>query len=291
MDYNSANEAKASFDDAYNSPTPHAYYAEMDRLGYEIGEQAKPYFLAAIEHLEASNSDGLKPRVLDLGCSYGVGSSLVKHEFTYAELSDFFQHQTPREFERCVAQTRDLLATHDAHPNVSYLGLDCSAPALHFGEEAGLLAGGIARNFEAGETANQTERSLIRNCNLLFSTGAIGYVGEKTLSVILEQLGKAYPENAAPLVVVTILRMFDPTPIANCFESFRMKFAKVPDARLRQRQFADSTEQDETLALLKRRGVNSDGWESDGILYSDLYVAAHPSDFDAFFAKLNNVKA
>ena len=36
--YGGANEAKASFDDVYTSPTPHAYIEAMARHGYEIGK-------------------------------------------------------------------------------------------------------------------------------------------------------------------------------------------------------------------------------------------------------------
>lgn len=261
----------------------------MDAHHYEIGEQARPYFLAAIEQLRRLNPDGLRPRVLDLGCSYGVGSALVKHELAYWELSDWFS-AAPREFEPCVAAASRWLAGRDRHPDVTFFGLDCSAAALRFAEEVGLINGGISRNFEAGEHPDDTERAMLRNCNLLFSTGAIGYVGEKTLSVILDQLGKAYPENASPYVVVSILRMFDPRPISNCFESFHYRFEKVPGVRLRQRRFADSVERDETLAVLHKRGVDTDGWEDDGSLYADLYIGARGPDFDALSATINNLQ-
>lgn len=289
MKYESANEAKATFDDVYHAPTPHAYFGEMDRHQYEIGEQAKPYFLAAIEHLKAVNQGGLPPRMLDLGCSYGVGSALVKHDCGYRELSNFFNGETPRDYAACVRATRDWLRPLDAHPDLECIGLDCSDQALRFAEEAGLLSFGIARNFEEGEAPDAQERSIMRSCNLLTSTGAIGYVGEKTLSVILQQLGRAYPENAAPFAVVTILRMFDPRPIQNCFESFRYRFERVPGVCLRQRHFADAREQARTVNCIRQRGLDPGNRESEGTLYADLYVGAAPADFDDLAAKLSNL--
>ncbi len=290
MKYKSANEAKATFDDVYHAATPHAYFNEMDRHQYEIGEQAKPYFLAAIKHLQAANQGKLPPRLLDLGCSYGVGSALVKYNCTYPELSEFFHEEAPLNHQTCAASTRDWLQPRDAHPDLECIGLDCSEEALSFAEDAGLLCSTIARNFEESEEPDSTERSIMRNCNLLTSTGAIGYVGEKTLSVILKQLGKAYPENAAPFVVVTILRMFDPRPVQNCFESFRYRFEKVPGVCLRQRHFADEQEQEQTIDLIRRRGLDPAGLESEGTLYADLYVGSAPSDFLALFAAIANVK-
>jgi hypothetical protein len=289
MKYDSANEAKATFDDVYHAATPHAYFGEMDRHQYEIGEEAKPYFRAAIEHLEAANQGHLPPRMLDLGCSYGVGSALVKYDCTYRELSAFFHNEAPQEYDACVEATRDWLQPRDAHGDLECVGLDCSGEALSFAEDAGLLCSGIASNFEAGEVPNAGETSIMRSCNLLTSTGAIGYVGEKTLSVILAQLGKAYPENAAPFVVVTILRMFDPSPIQHCFESFRYRFEQVPGVLLRQRHFADENEQAQTIEVIRKRGLDPDGLESEGTLYADLYVGASPSDFEDLFNRLSKV--
>lgn len=48
MSYQTANEIKENFTDVYSASTPHAYFAEMGRLDYEIGERAKPYFQQAI---------------------------------------------------------------------------------------------------------------------------------------------------------------------------------------------------------------------------------------------------
>ncbi len=289
MKYESANEAKATFDDVYHSATPHAYFGEMDRHQYEIGEEAKPYFRAAIEHLQAANQGKLPPRMLDLGCSYGVGSALVKYDCTYRELSAFFHEQAPLEYHACVEAARGWLQPRDAHRDLECVGLDCSGQALRFAEDSGLLCSGIAHNFENDDVARANEKSILRSCNLLTSTGAIGYVGEKTLSVILAQLGKAYPENAAPFVVVTILRMFDPRPIRHCFESFRYRFEQIPGALLRQRRFADEKEQAQTIEIIRKRGLDPDGLESQGTLYADLYVGASPSDFDDLFDRLSKV--
>ena len=289
MKYDSANEAKATFDDVYHSNTPHAYFREMDRLKYEIGEQAKPYFLAAIDHLRTSNQGKLPPRLLDLGCSYGVGSALVKYDCTYRELSRFFDQEAPRDLRGCVESTRHWLQGRDAHADLECIGLDCSRQAIGFAEEAGLLCSGIARNFENEEEPSAAEQFIMRNCNILTSTGAIGYVGDKTLSIILEQLGKSFPENAAPFFVVTILRMFDPSPIRSCFESFRYRFNRVPGVQLRQRHFADDDEQSQTIDVIRKRGLNPEGLETEGMLYADLYVGAASSDLGGLLGKLTEL--
>ena len=290
MDYDTANEAKATFDEVYFSPTPHAYFLEMDRHQYAIGEEAKPYFQAAVRHLQSENSDGLQPRVLDLGCSYGVGSALLKHDLGYRDISGFFANEAPLDRAECVKIASRWISDRTACPDMEFVGLDCSSPALEFAESVGLLRHGIAKNFEEGAKATEAELSKIRGCNLLFSTGAIGYVGERTLSVILGELGRAHPENVSPYVVVTVLRMFDPRPIANCFESFRYRFERVPGVRLRQRRFTDPNEQRETISLLRKRDIDTEGWEDEGWLYADLYVGARRADFDPLYEAIGNTQ-
>ena len=57
MSYDNANEAKASFDNVYTEPTPHAYIASMAKNGYEIGEQARPYCTAAAGILREASAE------------------------------------------------------------------------------------------------------------------------------------------------------------------------------------------------------------------------------------------
>ena len=74
--------------------------------------------------------------------------------------------------------------------DVRAVGLDSSKPAIDFAMDAGVLDGGIARDFEqSGVVPTEEESAWFRSCNLLISTGAIGYVTERTLEVVLRHLG------------------------------------------------------------------------------------------------------
>jgi hypothetical protein len=279
--YRAANEAKASFEEVYSSPTPHAYLREMDRLNYEIGEQANPYFEATARLMLEQLGPDASVKLLDLGCSYGVGAALLNHSISFSELARFFAEHKSRDYHDCIEATRDLLEATESPDAVSCLGLDCSEKALRFAEDTGLLDGTIARNLEEDQSLPPDEVRMIQECNLLTSTGAIGYVGNKTLSVLLRHLGKSKRQSHGPYSVVTILRMFDSAPIAATFERFGFHFAAVPGVRLRQRQFETEEEQARTLKLLVKRGIDTDGWESEGFLYADLFAAAPAGDMDS----------
>ena len=151
--YRVVNEVKASFDDVYQAPTPHAYFAEMNRLEYAIGQEARPFFHAAVALMRRQFNNTVTIRMLDLGCSYGVGSALVKYGFSFGEIADFFETHTETTYRQCVKDTREWLAESGPVKPISCVGADASAEAIKFAAEAGLLDGGIAHDLEMARVA------------------------------------------------------------------------------------------------------------------------------------------
>ncbi|MCB9831098.1 MAG: hypothetical protein H6807_01385 [Planctomycetes bacterium] len=290
MSFEEENEAKASFDDVYVAPTPHGYIAAMAESGYQIGEQARRYCAAAARLLKERNGAALPLQMLDVGCSYGIGSAFVKYNCSFDEMVAFFATRAPADYRAACAATRMWLNITPPACRIRTVGLDSSEPAIRFAVDAGLLDGGIARDFElAGARPTESERAWFRGCNLLMSTGAIGYVTERTLDVVLRDLGKEAPGEFGPVAVVTILRMFDVGPIRKAFEDWGYAFTAVPGVRLPQRRFTDAKERREVLAILHQRGVETGAWEDDGRHYADLYVASAPEHLDVLLSRMTSV--
>jgi carnitine O-acetyltransferase len=275
--YIAENDAKADFDDVYTASTPHRYIEAMANTGYEIGEQARPYCVATAEHLRDSNGHAFPVQMLDLGCSYGMGSAFVKFGCSFDEMVAFFSTRVPQEYKAASEAVRMWLNVTPPACDIRCVGLDSSEPAIRFGLDAGLLDGGIARNYELdGVLPTAADRAWFRSCNLLISTGAIGYVTERTLNAVLQDFGKDHPGEFGPCAVFTVLRMFDAEPVKEVFERHGFAMQAVRDARLPQRKFADSGERKEVLSLLLDRGFDTGRWEEQGKLFADLYVAARP---------------
>lgn len=292
MSYDTANEAKASFDDVYAAPTPHAYVAMMAKNGYEIGEQARPYCAAAAELLRERNGDAWPVQMLDVGCSYGIGSAFVKYGCSFDEIVAFFSSRAPREYRSACEAMRMWLNIAPPTFNVRAVGLDSSKPAIRFAVDAGLLDGGIARDFEQPDTVpNEEDSAWLRSCNLLISTGAIGYVTERTLDVVLRLLGKNYPGDFGPFAVVTILRMFDPSPIETVFEEHGFSFGPIPGVRLPQRRFTDAAERQKVLSVLHDRGIGTHDWEDGGKQYADLFIAAPRQQFPLLLERMDETRS
>jgi carnitine O-acetyltransferase len=285
-------EAKTSFDDVYTSPTPHAYIALMAKNGYEIGEQARPYCATAAELLREHNGDAWPVQMLDVGCSYGIGSAFVKYGCSFDEMVAFFATRAPHEYHAACEAMRLWLNIAPPACDVRAVGLDSSQPAIRFAVDAGLLDGGIARDFERPDvSATEDESAWFRSCNLLISTGAIGYVMERTLDIVLQHLGEDYPGDVGPFAVVTILRMFDSDSIGRVFEEHGFTFQSVPGVRLPQRRFTDAEERQKVLLLLHDHGIDTRGWEDRGKLYADLFIAAPCQQFSLLLQRMSEVRS
>ena len=288
MQYEKENQAKACFDDVYQAPTPHNYIAMMAKNGYEIGEQARPYCIAAAELLNEYTEDAWPVQMLDIGCSYGIGSAFVKYGCSFDELVAFFATRVPTDFQSACETMRAWLNITPAPLDIRCVGLDSSKPAIRFASKAGLLDGGISSNYEnAGTTPNAAEISWLRSCNLMISTGAIGYVTDRTMSHVVRHAGKDHPSSFGPLSVFTILRMFDAAPFGDIFEKHSFRFEKVPGILLPQRTFTDSKEQKGVLKILHDKGIDTSEAEEQGKHFAELFIAAKPDIFPELLNKMS----
>jgi hypothetical protein len=286
--YEKENETKACFDDVYTSQTPHAYIQMMAKCGYEIGEQARPYCIAAAKLLDKHNKDKRPVHMLDIGCSYGIGSALLKYGCSFDEMVSFFSTRAPQDLQGACKATRAWLDVRPTVDNISCVGLDSSEPAVRFAMMTGLLDFGIARNFENPViTCNQEERSWLRNCNLLISTGSIGYVTDRTMNQVLRHVGKHHPNEFGPIAVLTILRMFESRSIRDSFENHGFRFEKVPGIMLSQRRFMDQNERKGILKILHDKNIDTSEWEDRGKMLAELFIAAKPEHFPELLEKIN----
>jgi carnitine O-acetyltransferase len=220
-----------------------------------------------------------------------VGAALLKYDCSFSELADFFAEQAPADYRACVDETRDLVQSNAEETNVECIGADASGEAIRFAGDAELIEDGIAKNLEETDELSLREAMLLRGCHLMTSTGAIGYVGPRTLEKILELLGKDLQLPHGPYIVVTILRMFDPKPIVDVFSQAGYSFVRISGVRLRQRHFDGQRELIETLELLQARGIDAQGWEAEGYLYADLFVGAPERDVEELRRCLQHMHA
>ena len=277
-DYEEQNRVKASFDAAYTAPTPHRYLRNMAAVDYRMADYMNP-FLSAVVDASATSAEPV--RVLDLGCSYGLSAALLKTNCEYDELVQFYRRNTSSEFSACVAASRRWLRSHKVRDDVKVVGFDSSREAVRFSAASSMIDEGIARNLEEGESGlTGDEASLVRNCDVLLSTGAIGYVTERTVEPILDEFGNNCCGRLGPVALMSVLELFDPQPIRDVFADHGFRFEELP-VRLPQRRFADESEREGVLETMRQRGLPTRVLEGENKMFASLCVAAQPRDFGA----------
>ena len=290
MSYVDVNESKATFADAYREPTPHTYLAEMAHLGYQIGEQARPYCAAAADLLREKNGKTSSVQMLDIGCSYGLASAFVQYGCSFEEIVSFFHSRAPLESRACAESMRRWLRVVPRAFDMRVVGLDVSKPATDFGLRAGLLDAAITKNLEEDDAQlDEVDLALVRDCNFVVSTGAIGYVTERTLSHVVDALAVNRVGDFGPAAVFTVLRMFDVAAIAELFKSCGWRFTRIPGLLLPQRKFVSDEEQKQIIDGLRAREVEVVGCETEGILFAELFVATPPDAHDALVDRMLRV--
>lgn len=270
-DFSRINQSKAIFDDIYALDDPRAYFSVLGDLDYMIPDVAEP-IVRQILAAKAS-ATGVKPVVLDVGCSYGINAAVHRFPLTFGGLRHRYARREMRAIssETLVRLDRNFYA---AWPDVSlarFIGLDISAPAINYATGVGLLEQGIVADLET-EALSKQSKHIISSADVIMSTGCIGYVTEKTFSKILDATEKP------PWIISFVLRMFPFDSLAGTFAKCGLVTERLAGATFIQRRFRDADEFESSLATLAALGIDATGLESEGLFHADLILSRPEAD-------------
>lgn len=259
---------KTDFTDIYTQKLPNEYLKEMNRLDYRIPDKTKPLYLSLAKQLYRKLSRTIK--ILDIGSSYGINSSLMKYDLSMSDLNDFFFKEPTKE------ESRKFFDNIPSDDTLSFYQIDISEPALKFSEDVQLCKKGICVNLE-NETLPIKD---IPQFDMIIATGCIGYIGYKAFSNIFELIKKQQSDNDSstpkkdPIFAFSVLRIFDMEKIKKTFDFWGYSITKSDIRPIRQRKFSDSNEKQKTISLLHSMGIDTERLEDDGHFYADFYVAS-----------------
>jgi SAM-dependent methyltransferase len=270
-EFSRINQAKAIFDDIYIQEDPRSYFSVLGDLDYMIPDVAEPVvrqILAA-----KASATGTKPVVLDVGCSYGINAAVHRFPLTFGGL----RHRYARREMKAISS--EELMKFDRHfysawPDgglARFVGLDVSAPAIRYATGVGLLEQGVVADLENNSLSKDDAR-IIRNTDVIMSTGCIGYVTEKTFGKILDATEKT------PWIVSFVLRMFPFDSLAETFAQRGLVTERLTGVTFIQRRFRDAEEFENSLATLAKIGVDATGLETEGLFHADLILSRPEAD-------------
>jgi SAM-dependent methyltransferase len=271
--FSSVNAIKADFNDIYRARDPRNYFEVLGGLGYVIPEVAAPVLLQLVERL--IRTKGRPITILDVGCSYGVLSTVMRYGLTVRQLHERYSAAPIQALgsDRLAAYDSNYFAGWPKREDVRFVGLDCSSEAIAYAVRVGLLEEGLVLDLETS-ALNERARSVVSKVDLIVSTGAVGYISEKTFSRLLE----VFPSGQAPWIASFVLRMFDYKCIAETLGQHGLETERLDGATFVQRRFRDEAEFEDTLRLIQTGGMDPAGKEAEGVYHAELFVSRPPAD-------------
>ncbi|MER7577801.1 hypothetical protein [Streptomyces sp. NPDC126514] len=259
---------KSRFDDIYVQPDPRAYFTRLAALDYEIPHQAQPVFRRAAAE-RAAFDDGMpgQPTVLDVCCSYGINAALLNHDVTLAELSQRYTSPVAQSMSTAelAAWDKEFYAERrrPQAPAAVY-GLDVSAPAVHYAQQAGLLDGAFTDDLEHVPPGPQLSEAL-RNVGLITLTGGSSYITQRTFAALLGKTRRPVR------VTAFVLRTVAYQPVVQALAAHGLHTSTDLSRPYPQRRFTDEQEQRYAVRAVTELGGDPAGFEDAGRFYSVLY--------------------
>jgi SAM-dependent methyltransferase len=215
---------------------------------------------------------GRKPRVLDVGSSYGINAAVHRFPVTFASLRRrYARHEmVALESDEIARLDRNYYAGWPDKGLAAFVGLDASEQAVRYAKHVGLIGEGIVADLEHDPLAPDAA-DIVDGVDIVLSTGAVGYVSDKTFRAILDATSR-------PVWVVSfVLRTFPYDDFKRLFDN-RGLVTEHLGALFAQRRFRDLAEFEHCLGQLAGRGLDSQGFESRGLLQAGLFVSRPASD-------------
>jgi SAM-dependent methyltransferase len=265
------NSSKANFNDIYVKDDPRAYFSVLGALDYMIPDVAAPVVRQIISAF--ARRYGRKPRVLDVGSSYGINAAVHRFPVTFASLRRRYARHEMAALEPAeVARLdRHYYASWPDRGRATFIGLDASEQAIRYAKDVGLIEDGIVADLERDDLGREAA-DILDGVDIVLSTGAVGYVSEKTFRPLVEAA-------ARPLWVASfVLRMFPYDGFQALFDERGLVTEHLESALFAQRRFIDVAEFEGCLSQLAARGLDSTGFESRGLLQAGLFLSRPAND-------------
>ena len=273
VSYSEINQAKVDFSDLYTSKDPRNYFKYLGQLDYIIPHLAQPIFAQLIRARQETQDEPVT--VLDVGCSYAINGALMKFALDYEALRQRYTAPALQGLSSAemLEHDRHFYQSWPRNPGVRVIGLDVSENAVRYAEHAGILDHGLAIDLESRDPT-AAEAAILEKVDLIVSTGCVGYVTSKTFQRIAKVARKGREAWAANFV----LRMFPFDDIDRTLAAQGLVTERYEGATFVQRRFADRDEMEKAITAVEARGLDTSGFETEGLYHSNLFVSRPPQE-------------
>lgn len=256
---------KADFGAIYDQPDPRSYFNTLGDFDYAIPQAGADVFSRLLNVQPVDSGD--VPTILDVCCSYGIVSTLIK---TDLDISDVYSHYADPEIiamssEQVRSADEQLISTRLQNHGPRVIGVDIARNAVEYAVATGSLDAGVAENLERDDPSRRLV-DLMAEVDLITTTGGVGYVTDRTFDRLL-QVAKPSTHVAA-----FCLRTYDYEPIAQTLAAHGLVTESVTRT-FRQRRFVDKDEHEWAIDQVRGRGLDPAGKEDDGYYHAEFYLS------------------
>ncbi len=248
--------SKSAFGELYELPDPREFLFALEEAKYSLQSQLRP-LLSRLLDLLRRKLGRRRLRVIDLGCSYGINSALMRADCTPLEWAARLRVARHKSVTQVLRGDSSFFARNMLDSHLEIIGIDVARNALNYATAVGLIDSPICIDLERSGLPNP-----IAFADLLLCTGCVGYVGETSFERLLGGLAEG------PAVVLsTTLSAFDYHAVSRVLERYGLATISLDD-RIRQRRALSASE--ESWAITEGgEGAVRNGW-----LLADVYLSA-----------------
>lgn len=264
---------KANFGSIYDQRDPRAYFNTLAEFDYRVPQDGADVFRQLLT--SRTSPGGHTPTALDVCCSYGIVSTLLKSDLTIDEIYRHYDSPTVRSMsvDEVTAADRDLLSRRLVPEAPRVVGLDVANNAIDYAVAIGSLDAGAAENLEERDPSPRL-KELLRDVDLITTTGGIGYITDRTFKRLLDAVG---PQTH---VASFCLRTYDYQPIADLLAENGL-VTETADRTFRQRRFADAAEHNWARDRVRERNLDPSRKEDSGYFHAEFHLSRPATEVKA----------
>lgn len=257
--------AKHDFGGTYNAMWPDRYLRAHGALDYVIPQQARNVFEPLLlKCMRARGKDRLK--IVDVGCSYGINASLLNYDVSLDELYVEARDGRGVMASRDIDVHRRYFAAR-ARRDLPIIGIDPSYRAANYALDVGLITAAVTSNLEHQELKDH-EIAALHDCDLIISTGCVGYVTGRTFQRLYSAVA-----SSRPWVGCFVMHPFSYRGISNVLAEFGLVTEEFPELQQRQRRFSTPREKKIILKSMRDAKMDDRYERTTGYIYASYYLS------------------
>lgn len=261
------------FDDTYDQPDCRAYFRMLRALGYSNHTHAVPVFRAVLAEL--ARVRGLSaPKVFDFASSYGIVSALMKHQVSAGAFLDRYASAALDDLspDEMRASDSGWLAELPRNPlRPSFSGIDVADNAIRYACDVGLFEQGFSEDIQSDDPSPALAACLAET-DLIVECGSVAHLMPAALDRMLTAATRK------PWLVTSPVRGNERKAAFEIMRHHGLVVETLGLPPFPHRRFESVDEQARAIAIARAAGHETDGYETTGAFFAQIYIARPEAD-------------